>query len=41
MIIFGDKYFLNMLGVICMFDGKKIYFIVFEDEEVIILNYNL
>lgn len=36
----GDKYVLNMLGTTRMFDGKKIYTIVPEDEEVTISNYN-
>ena len=38
--IAGDKYLLNMLGTTRMFDGKKIYAIVPEDEEVTISNYN-
>ena len=38
--ISGDKYLLNMLGTTRMFDGKKIYAIVPEDEEVTISNYN-
>ncbi len=38
--ISGDKYLLNMLGATRMFDGKKIYSIVPEDEEVTISNYN-
>ncbi len=36
----GDKYVLNMLGTTRIFDGKKIYTIVPEDEEVTISNYN-
>lgn len=36
----GDKYILNMLGTTRLFDGKKIYTIVPEDEEVTISNYN-
>jgi outer membrane lipoprotein-sorting protein len=36
----GNKYVLNMLGTTRMFDGKKIYTIVPEDEEVTISNYN-
>jgi len=36
----GDNYMLNMLGVTRMFDGKKIYSINPEDEEVTISNYN-
>lgn len=36
----GDKYLLNMLGTTRMFDGKKIYTIVPEDEEVTISNYS-
>ncbi len=38
--ISGEKYVLNMLGTTSMFDGKKIYTIVPEDEEVTISNYN-
>lgn len=38
--ISGNKYLLNMLGTTRMFDGKKIYSIVPEDEEVTISNYN-
>jgi outer membrane lipoprotein-sorting protein len=37
----GDKYILNMLGTTRLFDGKKIYAIVPEDEEVTISNYNV
>lgn len=36
----GDKYVLNMLGTTRIFDGKKIYTIVPEDEEVTISTYN-
>jgi outer membrane lipoprotein-sorting protein len=36
----GNKYILNMLGTTRLFDGKKIYSIVPEDEEVTISNYN-
>lgn len=36
----GDKYVLNMLGTTRIFDGKKIYTIVPEDEEVTISSYN-
>lgn len=36
----GDNYMLNMLGVTRMFDGKKIYTINPEDEEVTISNYS-
>jgi outer membrane lipoprotein-sorting protein len=36
----GNKYLLNMLGTTRLFDGKKIYSIVPEDEEVTISNYN-
>lgn len=36
----GDKYVLNMLGTTRMFDGKNIYTIVPEDEEVTISAYN-
>ncbi|MAP56095.1 MAG: hypothetical protein CL605_14480 [Altibacter sp.] len=36
----GNKYVLNMMGTTRMFDGKKIYTIVPEDEEVTISNYN-
>ncbi|MEZ4874597.1 MAG: outer membrane lipoprotein carrier protein LolA [Flavobacteriaceae bacterium] len=38
--ISGDKYLLNMLGSTRMFDGKKIYSIVPEDEEVTISTHN-
>ena len=36
----GDKYLLEMLGIERIFDGKKIYTIIPEDEEVTISNYN-
>ncbi|MEM7086846.1 MAG: outer membrane lipoprotein carrier protein LolA [Bacteroidota bacterium] len=36
----GDNYMLNMLGVTRMFDGKKIYTINPEDEEVTISDYS-
>jgi outer membrane lipoprotein-sorting protein len=36
----GDKYVLNMLGTTRIFDGKQIFNIVPEDEEVTISNYN-
>ena len=36
----GDRYMLNMLGTSRLFDGKKIYAIIPEDEEVTISNYN-
>ena len=36
----GEKYVLNMLGTTRLFDGKKMYTIVPEDEEVTISNYN-
>jgi len=36
----GNKYLLNMLGTSRLFDGKKIYTIVPEDEEVTISKYN-
>ena len=38
--ISGEKYVLNMLGTTSMFDGKKIYTIVPEDEEVTISKYD-
>jgi len=38
--LLGNKYVLNMLGTTRIFDGKKIYTIVPEDEEVTIANYN-
>jgi len=34
----GDLYILNMLGTTRVFDGKKIYTVVPEDEEVTISN---
>ena len=36
----GDNYVLNMLGTTRLFDGKKIYSIIPEDEEVTISNYS-
>lgn len=36
----GDKYVLNMLGTTRLFDGKNIYTVVPEDEEVTISAYN-
>lgn len=36
----GDLYVLNMLGSTRVFDGKKIYTVVPEDEEVTISTYN-
>ncbi len=36
----GDKYVLNMLGTTRIFDGKNIYTIVPEDEEVTVSAYN-
>ncbi|PKA84463.1 outer membrane lipoprotein-sorting protein [Ulvibacter sp. MAR_2010_11] len=36
----GNKYVLNMMGTTRMFDGKNIYTIVPEDEEVTISTYN-
>src|SRR5690606_15749398 len=36
----GDKYVLNMLGTTRIFDGKNIYTIVPEDEEVTISAFN-
>ena len=38
--LMGNKYILHMLGTTRMFDGKKIYTIGPEDEEVTISNYN-
>lgn len=35
----GDKYLLNLMGTTQMFDGKKIYTIIPEDEEINISNY--
>ncbi|MDR5590718.1 outer membrane lipoprotein carrier protein LolA [Christiangramia sp. SM2212] len=37
--IAGDKYVLNLMGTTQMFDGKKIYTIIPEDEEINISNY--
>ena len=37
-VLKGDLYLLNLLGVTRMFDGKKIYTISSEDEEVTITN---
>ncbi len=39
-IIKGDLYVLNLMGTTRIFDGKKIYTIIPEDEEVIISNYD-
>ncbi|EMY81375.1 outer membrane lipoprotein-sorting protein LolA [Psychroflexus gondwanensis ACAM 44] len=36
----GDKYVLNLMGTTQIFDGKKIYTIVPEDEEVTISSYD-
>lgn len=36
----GDKYVLNLMGTKQIFDGKKIYTVVPEDEEVTISNYD-
>lgn len=36
----GDKYVLEMLGIIRIFDGAKIYTIIPEDEEVTISNFD-
>jgi outer membrane lipoprotein-sorting protein len=36
----GEKYLLNLMGTKRIFDGKKIYTIIPEDEEVIISTYN-
>ena len=36
----GDNYILNMLGTTSIFDGKNMYTIVPEDEEVTISKYN-
>ncbi len=36
----GDKYLLNLMGTTQMFDGKKIYTIIPEDEEINISTYN-
>lgn len=38
--LMGNKYVLNMLGTTRMFDGKTIFTIVPEDEEVTISRYN-
>jgi len=38
--LMGNKYILHMLGTTRMFDGKKIFTIVPEDEEVTISNYS-
>jgi len=35
----GEKYILNLMGTTQMFDGKKIYTIIPEDEEINISNY--
>ncbi|MDT0650292.1 LolA family protein [Autumnicola edwardsiae] len=35
----GDKYVLNLMGTTQMFDGKRIYTIIPEDEEINISNY--
>ncbi|MCM4155663.1 outer membrane lipoprotein carrier protein LolA [Gramella sp. AN32] len=35
----GNKYVLNLMGTTQMFDGKKIYTIIPEDEEINISNY--
>jgi outer membrane lipoprotein-sorting protein len=37
--ITGEKYILNLMGTTQMFDGKKIYTIIPEDEEINISNY--
>lgn len=39
-VLSGDKYVLEMLGVTRVFDGKKIFTIIPEDEEVTISNYS-
>ena len=36
----GDKYVLNIMGTTRLFDGKKIYTIIPEDEEINISTYN-
>ena len=36
----GNKYVLNFMGITKLFDGKKIYTIVPEDEEVTISNHD-
>ncbi|HAJ81442.1 MAG TPA: hypothetical protein DCO64_03280, partial [Zunongwangia profunda] len=35
----GDKYVLNFMGTTQLFDGKKVYTIIPEDEEINISNY--
>ncbi|SFC29301.1 Outer membrane lipoprotein-sorting protein [Zunongwangia mangrovi] len=35
----GDKYLLNFMGTTQLFDGKKVYTIIPEDEEINISNY--
>lgn len=35
----GDKYLLNLMGTTQLFDGKKIYTIIPEDQEINISNY--
>ena len=37
--IHGDKYVLNLMGTTQLFDGKKIYTIIPEDQEINISNY--
>ena len=37
--LLGDKYVLNLMGTTQMFDGKKIYTIIPEDEEINISTY--
>ncbi|MAT90432.1 MAG: hypothetical protein CMC35_07030 [Flavobacteriaceae bacterium] len=39
-ILSGNKYLLNMMGSTTLFDGKKMYTIVPEDEEVTISSYD-
>lgn len=36
----GDKYVLNLMGTTQLFDGKKIYTIIPEDQEINVSNYN-
>jgi outer membrane lipoprotein-sorting protein len=36
----GEKYLLNIMGTTRMFDGKKLYTIIPEDEEINISNYD-
>lgn len=36
----GEKYLLNIMGTTRLFDGKKLYTIIPEDEEINISNYN-